>query len=72
MKNISELIIDLAYSSLIFQDEEIAEEVKSLRRSAFPEVLDSVLATTTLLLLGVRELKSTTSYMGLTDLSSTS
>jgi len=30
MKNISELIIDLAYSSLIFQDEEIAEEVKYL------------------------------------------
>lgn len=30
MKNISELIIDLAYSALIFQDEEIAEEVKYL------------------------------------------
>ena len=28
MKNISELIIDLAYSSLSVQDEEIAEEVK--------------------------------------------
>jgi len=30
MKNISELIIDLAYSALIFQDEDIAEEVKYL------------------------------------------
>lgn len=30
MKDISELIIDLAYSALIFKDEEIAEEVKYL------------------------------------------
>ncbi|RLI10468.1 potassium transporter TrkA [Candidatus Bathyarchaeota archaeon] len=30
MKNISELIIDLAYSVIIFKDEEIAEEVKYL------------------------------------------
>jgi len=30
MKNISELIVDLAYSALILQDEDIAEEVKYL------------------------------------------
>ncbi|HDM67091.1 MAG TPA: potassium transporter TrkA, partial [Thermoplasmatales archaeon] len=30
MKNISELIIDLAYSAVLFHNEEIAEEVKYL------------------------------------------